>query len=181
MSAPPGPRPEGPQEAPAPERILAAVKQSPGLCVQDLAQAVGLSRTAVLYHARRLAKRGHLVMVRRGRRLAHFPASIRDAAQHTLLGLMHLRTARLLLERLAEEPTMSWRGLGRSLGITPRAVRWHVHRLRQDGLLEVHDAGGARHVTVLDGGLRAILDAPPSSPAPVPPPEPDLEVVMRPR
>lgn len=175
----PTPRPRHPAQ----ERVLQVLKERPGASVQDLAHALGLTRTATLHHVRRLARQDLVRSVRQGRRRLHFLAAVPPPDQ-TLMGLMHLHTARLVLERLARDPAASWRALAKDLGVTPRAVRWHIRKLQGEGVLEVQPSRfGPGHVAVLSPALRALLDASPlvaagpaAAPAPPPPPAPELRV-----
>jgi len=161
---------------PSQQRILDVVAARPGASVQQISEEVGLTRTSTLHHLRRLARRGAVLAVRQGRRLTHFPASIRESSQHTLLGLMHVLTARLLVEALAQDPEVSWRRLAQRLGVTPRAVRWHVRRLQEDGLLRVEGTGKLRHVTVLDEGLAAVVQGVAAAPPATAPPAAGVEL-----
>jgi DNA-binding transcriptional ArsR family regulator len=62
---------------------------------------------------------------------------------------MRLSTVQKLVEAIHADPGVSVRGLGRALGITPRAIRYHLLRLQSLGLLERRWAGG-RRVLLLD-------------------------------
>lgn len=163
---------------PAQERILQVLAERPGASVQDLAGDLRLTRTATVHHLRRLGRDGLVRSVRHGRRRLHFLAAAPQ--QPGLLGLLHTHTARLVVETLARDPGASWRKLARQLGITPRAVRWHIRNLERERALHVQPSlFGPGHVTVLSPGLRDLLglDAPPLPPslAPVQPPPSPLE------
>ncbi len=74
-------------------------------------------------------------MLRHGRAMLHFPLHV-DAPQRSLLGVLRQETARSILEALRGDPSLSGRALARRLQITPKAVRWHIKRLRTEGILE---------------------------------------------
>jgi predicted ArsR family transcriptional regulator len=155
-----------PPRHPAQQRILAAVADRPGLCLQDLAKELGITRTATLHHVRRLAREGLIHTARHGRRVLHFQAAAQPPP--TLLGLLHVHTARLVVELLSQDPGASWRKLAKQLGITPRAVRWHIRKLEGERALHVQPSRfGPGHVTVLSPALRSLmgLDAPLAAPA----------------
>ncbi|MEA3189526.1 MAG: Winged helix-turn-helix DNA-binding [Thermoplasmata archaeon] len=115
-------------------RIVVLVAATPGLSLQDLALAMGLSRTAVARHTRRLAKDGRIRRIRSGRRVLHVPNG--HEGNPTILAAMRQRTARIVLESFRADPRLPVRELARRLDVTPKAVRWHVKRFRADGLLE---------------------------------------------
>ncbi|MEA3203266.1 MAG: Helix-turn-helix domain, partial [Thermoplasmata archaeon] len=147
---------------PAQARILVVVAERPGACVQDLAEDLGITRTATLHHVRRLTREGLVRSVRHGRRVLHFLAAAQPPP--SLLGLLHVHTARLVVEMLSQDPAASWRKLAKQLGITPRAVRWHIRKLEKEEALHVQPSRfGPGHVTVLSPVLRAMmeLDGPP--------------------
>lgn len=149
------------------------VAERPGVCVQDLAEELAITRTATLHHIRRLMRDQLVCSVRQGRRVLHFLAA-RQQPQ-SLLGLLQVHTARLVVQVLLEHPRTSWRQLARQLGITPRAVRWHIRKLEQEGALQVQQSFfGPGHVVVLRPDLRALLGLE----APEPTPE-QLELPLR--
>lgn len=117
------------------DALLEAVLQKPGCSIQDLSERLGVSRTAVIHHSRRLQRAGEIRVVRHGRTLLHFSLHV-DAPQRSLLGAIRQETARMILEALRSDPSLSGRALARRLQITPKAVRWHIKRLRTQGILE---------------------------------------------
>jgi len=156
---------------PAQARVLHVLGERPGASVQDLAEDLGITRTATLHHIRCLMREGLVCSLRQGRRRLHYLAATQQPP--TLLGLLHAHTARLVVESLASDPGTSWRRLARQLGITPRAVRWHIRKLEAESALRVQPSlFGPGHITVLSPGLRAALGLnaplalPPGGPAP---------------
>lgn len=119
------------------ERVLAFIAANPGCSRQDIADAVGLNRTAVAHHVATLRRCNLAGCQRQGRRVLHFPVLGLPAAP-TLLGLLRLDGARRVLLALAEDPNRSVRALARALGIAPHSVRWHVARFEREGLVQVH-------------------------------------------
>ncbi len=158
------------------DRLLAFVRAHPGASIQDLADHLGVGRTAVVHHVRRLARQRELVSQGLGRRRLHFAAAATPPEQRGMLGLLRLRMARCVLEELRADPSVSWRGLARRLRVAPHTIRWHVARLRDEGLLHVETHGGRKHALVLHPELLSVHAAP----APFPAPQPTVGTILGP-
>lgn len=159
-----------PQLAAHHQRLLAIVRAEPGLCLQELADRIGLTRTAAIYHVRNLSKRGYLSCVRQGRRVMHFVPDATRPPERTMLGLLRLTTVRTVLDELHRDPGVSWRTLARKLDMAPHTIRWHVSRLRREGVLEVlpRENGLGREVRI-HPTVRMHLQASPQGATPVGP------------
>jgi predicted transcriptional regulator len=153
-----------PRERPAPiqnstrKRVLAMVRDHPGLSLQEIANGMALTRTATTYHVRRLQKQGEIRTMRQGRTVRHFPPSVSAPAHQRMLGTLRLRMARAVVHRLAQDPTASWRSLARDLEIAPHTVRWHVKRLEESGLINVLKDEEGGHRVNFHAELRAALN-----------------------
>ena len=132
----------------------------PGTSIRELADALGIQRTAVVHHLRILGRAGDVRSVRSGRRVLVFPAAA--SPFEGLLGLMRLRAVQQLVGLVRAEPGLSVRGLARRMDVTPRAVRYHVQRLRGMGLLELRWGPGGRRILVLDAKASSLVEDPPA-------------------
>jgi predicted transcriptional regulator len=159
VTAPPGAR------EPTRQRLVDEVARRPGSSIRELADALGVRRTAVVHHLRLLGRSGRVRCVRAGRRLLVFPQA--ESPFDGLVGLVRLPTVHALLRALAADPSLSVRGLARAVGITPRAVRYHLLRLRNLGMLEMGWGLGGRRVLLLDEqavqAMRPGLSLPPAT------------------
>jgi predicted transcriptional regulator len=127
------------------QRLRELVLANPGMCLQEIADRLGLSRSATVHHVRRLIRRGVLVAVRQGRRASHFVAEHPlKTNERSLLSLIRLTTTKNILAELSREPTLAWNEIARRLRIGAHSVRWHISRLRREGVLEVHPEGEGR-------------------------------------
>lgn len=131
------------------QRILDTVARQPGISIRELADALGLWRTSVVHHLRILGRQRQLRTVRNGRSVLVFAAA--HSPFDGMVGMVRMRMVQRLIQAIEGEPATSVKGLARSLGITPKAVRYHVLRLQRLGLL-------ARPVTPL--GRRRFVLAP---------------------
>lgn len=166
------------------QRLHDIVRTNPGICLQEIADRMGLSRSATVHHVRRLVRRQFLVVVPQGRRAAHFVAdhSLKHT-ERTLLSLLRQQTTRTILGEIQREPTIAWNELARRLRVGSHSIRWHIARLRRAGLVEVHPDGddGRSHRVALLPELQRHLRDQASTPAGAPDdaaePIPGLEAV----
>lgn len=132
---------------PTRQRLVDEVARRPGSSIRELADALGIRRTAVVHHLRLLSRSGRVRCVRAGRRLLVFPPAA--SPFEGLVGLVRLPTVQALLRAVQADPASSVRGLARAVGITPRAVRYHLLRLSNLGMLEMGWGLGGRRVVLL--------------------------------
>jgi predicted transcriptional regulator len=132
---------------PTRQRLVDEVARRPGSSIRELADALGIRRTAVVHHLRLLGRSGRVRCVRAGRRLLVFPQAA--SPFEGLVGLVRLPTVQALMRALQADPNLSVRGLARAIGITPRAVRYHLMRLGNLGMLEMGWGMGGRRVVLL--------------------------------
>jgi len=144
---------------PSQRRLVAYLEGEPGRSIQEIADHLGVTRTAAVYHVRRLERRGLIVALEQGNRRLHFPAQDATPIQRSLLGLLRLRTARCVAEALHSDPTVGWRELARRLRLAPHTIRWHVARLEEHGLLRVSAESGRKHYASLHPDMAAALRA----------------------
>ena len=129
-------------------RFKSLVAQHPGMCIRELAQHLGIRRTSVVHHLRKLRTAHQIRCVRSGRRLLVFPPAV--TAFEGLVGLLRLRTIHNVVSTILGDPGISVRGLARQLNLTPRAIRYHLLRLQDLGVLEMRWGKGGRRILVLD-------------------------------
>jgi predicted transcriptional regulator len=143
----------------AQRRLLSFLEAHPGRSLRELADHLGVTRTAAVYHVRRLERRGLVTRLRHGTRRLLFPSSIPDTAGRHLLASFRLHNARVIAQALHADPTLSWRAVARKLGLGTNTVRWHVARLEEQGLIRVVARGRRRHVIALHPELQQALVA----------------------
>ena len=137
------------------QRLTDLVGRRPGSSIRELADVLGIRRTAVVHHLRLLGRAGAVRSVRSGRRVLVFPA--RANPFEGLVGLLRLRAVQRIVEALRDEPGLSIRGTARRLGVTPRAVRYHVARLRDLGLVRIEWGLGGRRTLLLEARAVELL------------------------
>lgn len=118
-------------------RAVSYVQNFPGACIQEVADYLGLTRNAAAHHLHILEQDGVLESLKQGRRSLYFPPEINNPIERTALGLLRQHTVHRILAELYREPTLPWRTLAWKIGKTPHTVRWHMHRLREVGLIHI--------------------------------------------
>lgn len=140
------------------DRLMEFLRERPGCCLQEIADHLGIARTSAVHHVRVLRRERQVVVQRKGRRALHFPTAVDDRVHRTILAAWRLDTARAILEHLHEDPRTSWRAIARSIGVTPRAVRWHLQRMQQEGLLRIRRTPDGGHEAVLHPQVRLLSE-----------------------
>lgn len=129
-----------------------------GLCEADLGRLLGVGRSNVKYHLHRLVRAKLVQTWPQGRKVHYFPRGAQPPELHRAVSSAQNGTRRQILRFLRDQPEMSWRAISRAIGVTPRAVRWHIQSMADLGLLRVERDGLYRRATV-SAALSAVLDA----------------------
>jgi predicted transcriptional regulator len=144
--------------------IVDLLKQHVALREVDIGALTGYNRNSIRYHLRRLVQAGRIMRIQHGRRAAFCLASAMDKGPARLA--VRQPVQRAMLKCLAHDPGLSWRQLARRIGVTPRAVRWHVARMAEAKLLVVDEGQNGHHVRVarevqaiIEGDARVHLQA----------------------
>ncbi len=142
------------------EQIYARILQEPGISLQDLGTATGLSRTAVVHHLR-LLEQQHLVISRRvGRSRHYFENGGRYGHdQKEAYALLRNDRSKAVAEFIRNNPGTMQKSLCAALAIPPSIAHWHVRRLQQGGLVETIRQG--RAVAYFPGASMATVSAGP--------------------
>lgn len=85
--------------SPARQDILHAIEEMPGLSIQEIAEAVVLSRSTVRYHVRRLVRDQRVVVHRQGNHCLHF-ATAMPRMRRRAIALLRIRSLRSIAETL---------------------------------------------------------------------------------
>lgn len=135
-----------------------------GLCETELGHLTGLGRNNVKYHLQRMARARLVHATPTGRKVHYFPRSANTAEVRAAVTSLQSDTRRRILELVRDHPELSLRAVSREVGVTPRAVRWHIQQLTGQGLVEVNREGARCHTrigTVLADLMRSSVPDPP--------------------
>ena len=146
------------------QRLLALIRDSPGVHKSALCDASSLAWGTVDYHLRLLVRAGQVTLARAGRQTKVFPGRLSEERERLLATLAREPTARIA-GALKERPDQGLGALVDRLGLSPKVVRRHIVRLLEHGLLE--RAGRHRPLYRLRPGAVELLDAPEPGTAPV--------------
>lgn len=117
------------------------IRENWGMCETDLGNLSALGRNNVKYHLQRLVRARLIQACPQGRKVHYFPRGVRMPDLQRAITGSQSGTRREILHLLRTYPHMSWRAISRTVGITPRAVRWHIQQLAQSGLVEIERDG----------------------------------------
>ena len=158
----------GDRLGPRRRRILDLLGETPGLNLDEVAQALGVQRTAAKHHLRLLERLGHVVRVHQGRHVMHFRAGMPPVEQE-MFRLFRVPSVRRVAEALFLDGGRPREALAAELDVTPRTVRRAIRQLTRSGLARLERAPDGPRV-FLHPRLR-ILIARQANPLPPPPPE----------
>jgi len=127
------------------ERLLAHVREHPGVHVSALGRQLDLAPGQVQYHLRRLRRRDAVVADERYGRTHYFPPGYDDRERRTL-ALARRETARGIVFALLEREDASAGTLTEELGIARSTLSYHTDRLLEADLIEqsMDDRGRVR-------------------------------------
>lgn len=154
------------------EALYALILQEPGISLQALGDATGLSRTAVIHHLR-LLERQHLIVSRRvGRSRHYFENGGRYGHdQKEAYAVLQNDRSKAVAEYIKGNPGSMQKALCAALGIQPSIAHWHVRRLEEAHIVETVRQG--RTVAYFPGpGLVAMQAASASAAVPSAPVQP---------
>lgn len=117
------------------ERALALLRERPGLSVQEMADALGISWSTAAYHLGVLEREG-MVAAAKGHRHRRYVLVGTGVSREEVHVASH-PTASALLMHIASAPGVSQSRLSELAGITPSTASWHLKRLAEAGLVRV--------------------------------------------
>ena len=143
------------------EALYALILQQPGVSLQSLGEATGLSRTAVLHHLR-LLEMQHLVVSKRMGRSRHYYENGgrygRDAKD--AYAILQNQRSKEVADYIRTHPGTMQKQLCEALDIQPSIAHWHVRRLQAAQLVDAVHQG--RAVNYFPGsGLLEVAAQPP--------------------
>jgi DNA-binding MarR family transcriptional regulator len=123
--------------------VMEIIHHEPGLNLQELADRLDLHRTAVKHHVRRLARTGHVILLRKGRHVLHFTKWM-SGKERTTLAWLRVGSVRAIVSAVFEHPGISVAKLSANLEISPRTVRATLRVLVHEDLIHLTKSPGVR-------------------------------------
>jgi DNA-binding transcriptional ArsR family regulator len=124
------------------EALYALILQQPGISLQALGDATGLSRTAVLHHLRLIEQQHLIVSIRKGRSRHYYENGGRFGHdQKDAYAVLQNGRSKEVAEAIRANPGILQKGLCQQLGIQPSIAHWHVRRLVDAKLVETIHSG----------------------------------------
>lgn len=146
--------PEGVLEQPTREGIYASVRESPGIGLGELVEAVPVAKSTVRYHLRILRKAG-LVESATVAGTLRFAPSGTDAE---LAGALSAGSTRAIVDAVAEHEPASVTEIAEATDRAPSTVSHHLRRLEERGMVDRERTGEAV-VTTLTAETEAAIES----------------------
>lgn len=140
--------------------VYETIRDSPGATLSDVADAVGVTKSTVRYHARVLREAGLIEMTQVAGALRLAPAD----ADVGLAAVLGADATRAVLDAVSEHEPASVRTLAEATDRAPSTVSHHLSSLEERGLIERERVGEAV-VTTLTPATRSALSIDSSVPA----------------
>jgi predicted transcriptional regulator len=127
-------------------RLLASLRERPGLTVRELREASGLSRIVVEHHLTMLAAHRLVRKTAMGRANRYYAtdAPLDEEALEASLALLDA-TRRAVAEVVARRGDATQRDLMETTGLSQRLVSYHLARLSRTRLVLVHEGAPLRY------------------------------------
>lgn len=135
---------------PAQQRVVEAIRTSPGLPLQRLARLLDIATATANYHADRLEQCGEIRSVRVGRRRLLFLHEENEPEDADVLAAMQHPATRTVARAVLRLPHCSARDIHEATGLTHRIVYHQLKILRRLGLVTAPDAGVYRRLVASD-------------------------------
>lgn len=124
------------------ERLLDAIRATPGMAVADLAQNAAVPRNTVTYHLRVLEREGLVSSTRNGRNRLYFaPGSLPQRANAGAFATLRHQTTLAMARAIGETPGVDQKALCERVGLSASLAHWHADRLVASGLVDKRREG----------------------------------------
>jgi len=127
-------------EHPLRAEIVQAVETEPGIHYQALVRAVGKGNGVLEHHLRMLTSAGLLKERAAAGYTCYFPAAT-DRRMMDVHAVLKSSVARRVLDVCMERPGNAIGELAKSVGVTPKAVTYHLNRFEDVGLVRTERSG----------------------------------------
>lgn len=118
------------------ELINRYIHEHPGKNTQQIADALGISRSSLTYYLHQLEAAGSILSVRYGGQQHFLPANIGlNEHQKNLLPLLSKEKDHLFFQTLLSHPACTRQELSAELGISVTTVVWYIQRLKRSRML----------------------------------------------
>jgi predicted transcriptional regulator len=150
-------------ENPVRQRVLEAIRASPGLCIAEVCAQLDIAWGTAVHHLNRLARAGLTVSVRQGGARRHFVANTPESRNRCGIAALAHPTAQRIARLVERAPGIDQTGVCRELGLHNPAASKHLGRFASLGLVTAQRAGRCmlyRGTQALSAALTAGKPAP---------------------
>lgn len=138
-------------------RVLALIRERPGIGPTDIGQALGTSWGVTVYHLERLEKGGLLTSQRVGHHRCYFLPGMVPRDEQRNVGMFRGDTTRRVAALVAEKPGLTQSQVASELGLSASAMSKQVSRLEAAGMLRREAVGTAFGLFPQPGLMSALV------------------------
>lgn len=118
------------------------IRNNPGVDFTEISRKTGIGPGSLRYHLTLLKFMNKITILATTRNTRYYENTGRySVIEQKVLRFLHNEPARNILGLLMKNPDMTRTGLEQTLGISGAGVNWHLHRLSNEGLLEISKDG----------------------------------------
>ena len=131
-------------------RIVAHVREHPGLHLRALAEALEMPVSTLEYHCYHLERHGHLAVREGGGFKAFYPSAGMDRRDRDILYLVRHDAPRRICAHLLLHPGATPGQLKEVVGLSGPTLSFHLRKLRDAGIVHEEPDGRTKRLTVVD-------------------------------
>jgi predicted transcriptional regulator len=131
-------------------RIVAHVRQHPGLHLRALAEALAMPVSTLEYHCYHLERHGHLAVREGGGFKAFYPSEGMDRRDRDILYLVRHDAPRRICAHLLLHPGTTPGQLKDVVRLSGPTLSFHLRKLRDAGIVHEEPDGRTKRLTVVD-------------------------------
>ena len=130
-------------------KIYECIRTNPGIHMRGIGKKTDITLGTLRYHIGMLQK-SHAIATVEDRGYTHYYENSGTYSTEEQQVLKHLQnaTTRKILRVLATHPSATRTDIAESVGIAGSTVTWHMKRLAEDGVIDVHSEGRSVTYTI---------------------------------
>jgi predicted transcriptional regulator len=118
--------------------LVGHIDEIPGIRYRELLRLTGLTNGVLTYHLALLEKSSSIRVDRKNRMTRYYPADISFEAA-SIIGLLKTNTTRHIILFILKHDLCSFNEIVEYVKKAPSTVSWHLKRLRDIGIISVHN------------------------------------------
>ncbi|MGH9921199.1 MAG: winged helix-turn-helix transcriptional regulator [Nitrososphaerales archaeon] len=118
--------------------LLSQIEETPGIRYRELLRLSGFTNGVLTYHLAVLERSNRIKVDRKSRMTRYYPSHISNQ-ESSIIGLLKVDTARSITIFVLEHDLCGFGEIVDNVKKAPSTVSWHLKRLRDFGIISVHN------------------------------------------